>query len=264
MKPPMFVSSRRHPMVKRVLKVSNGRGESGEVFIEGLKPVEEAVKAGCELSVLAGEKNSLQAFGRSAIGKNARIKESYQLSSELIGVLSDTVSPQGLCAVADRPRASLEEVLALGDQVLLWLDRLQDPGNVGGMIRSALAFGVRGVLVTRGTASPWGPKALRAAAGLTFRTVTAEVGEMSSWKAQADRAGYQVVLAHPREGMPPASLKGQKLIIGIGNEARGFDAETLKLADRVTLPLKGEVESLNAAVATSLILYELTRVEEIG
>jgi TrmH family RNA methyltransferase len=142
---------------------------------------------------------------------------------------------------------------------------LQDPGNLGTLIRSAEAFGAACVLATPGTVNPWNPKALRASAGSAFRVpvIRATAEDLTRLKQQGLRV-LAAVAEESREGTPPtpaadADLTGACALM-IGNEGAGLTQEWLDLANgRIMIPMPGPVESLNAAIAGSLLLYEASR-----
>jgi TrmH family RNA methyltransferase len=149
-----------------------------------------------------------------------------------------------------------------GIPLLLVAAGLQDPGNLGTLVRSAEAFGATGVLTTPGTVSAWNQKALRASAGSVFRMPVAGAGveELAALKAR----GVRLMAAIAESSMGSVEAQNAEcaggLAILIGNEGAGLSDELLEMADvRVTIPCPGQVESLNAAVAGSLLLYEASR-----
>lgn len=257
---PIVVSSRQNPIVKRLQKILSGKGPSDEVVIEGWKLVDEAVKAGRAVKVVMIEKTALVKLQGMTWWNALASAEVYEGTDAVLEVVSDTVTPQGIVAIIDKPSATLEMCLQSQPERLLWLDGVQDPGNVGTLIRTAVAFGVVDILIGVGTASPWNPKTLRASMGAVFRARVAEVPKAQEWVAQAHRAGYRLAMAHPRGGVRPDRMKGHHLIIGIGGESKGFDPATLALGETVTIPMSAEgMESLNASIAGALLIYELTK-----
>jgi TrmH family RNA methyltransferase len=165
--------------------------------------------------------------------------------------LSGTMSPRGPVAVIAIPHS--EPVTT--KQVLV-LCGLADPGNVGSLIRTAAAFGA-GVIVGPGTADPWSPKTLRAAAGGHFRT-TIEVAPDIDPAALVAR-GWQVVSTVVSGGMHPDDLGAGRYAVMIGDEARGLAPEVARSGQAVTIPMPGGTESLNAAAAGALVLFALTK-----
>jgi len=181
-------------------------------------------------------------------------------AAELAG-FADTESPQGLLAVAEEPRPELSRSEQTGTERILVLDQVQDPGNVGALIRAAAALGASRVLALDGTADPWNAKAVRASAGLVFRLPVhrVQLGEALQWLALqglpllvADAAGRDV-----REGGIPRGRGGSFALL-LGNEGSGPRGECLERAAAVVaLPLEAGVESLNVATAGALLLWTL-------
>ena len=180
----------------------------------------------------------------------------------------ETQSPQGIAALV-LPRVwELGEVMGSADTPALILVAvgLQDPGNLGTLVRSAEAFGATGVLVTAGTVSSWNAKVLRASAGSLFRVPVVAVG--LEGVVGLKELGVRVLGAVAEHGHAvPASMAGLAgaCAVMIGNEGAGLGAEWLEGADGlVTVPCPGGVESLNAAVAGSVLLYEASRQRGMG
>ena len=141
--------------------------------------------------------------------------------------------------------------------LIVVLAGLQDPGNVGTLLRSAEAFGATGALLLPGTASPWNPKALRASAGSAFRVPAIQANDEEAL-AQLARHHVLAIAAIPREGTPlEAAPLARPSALLIGNEGAGLSQRLTTAAQhRITIPMPGNVESLNAAIAGSLLLYE--------
>lgn len=169
-----------------------------------------------------------------------------------------TESPQGVLAIAEIPRWSPQDLLrGPPPRVVLVLDAVQDPGNFGTLARSAEALGAAGIVALPGTVDPWNPKAIRSAAGSSFRlpVVAAEWEEAAAWlrgegfELLAAAAGGEAV------GPPP-----ERAALVVGNEGAGVSPEVEGAVDRVVgIPLRGRAESLNVAAAAAILLYELTR-----
>lgn len=229
--------------VHRVRKLTQRRAP-GEVLLEGPRVILEAVACGVELDLLVvREGDSFDAPARRGITVSAAIFKS----------LSQTVSPQGVLAIARWDPSSLDEAIAaaaLAGWPLVVLDGIQDPGNVGAICRSAAAAGAPALVLLPATADPFGPKAVRASAGNVFRLVVARADRSELplgrvWGA-ASAGGTDLAMA-PLETATALVL---------GSEAHGLSGETLNL---VTIPVAGGVESLNVAAAAAVLLFEIRR-----
>jgi TrmH family RNA methyltransferase len=185
-----------------------------------------------------------------------------RLSDDVFASAVETRTPQGIAAVIAPPVHRLKEVLNQAAPLLLIAAGLQDPGNLGTLIRSAEAFGAAGVLTTPGTVSAWNQKALRASVGSAFRVPVVAVTREEVARLQEDGVTLLAAVGVDGEGVLPVQEVDLSRAAGImiGNEGSGLAAEWLALANaRITVPCPGPVESLNAAIAGSLLLYEASR-----
>jgi TrmH family RNA methyltransferase len=176
----------------------------------------------------------------------------------------DTESPQGIAALVEPPRFSLEQVLPGPAPLVVLTAGLQDPGNFGTIIRSAEAFGATGLIALPGTVDVWNAKALRASAGSAFRVpvVAEKVGvALAALRERGIRLVAAIAAIDGREAIPCTEFDLQKpAAILIGNEGSGLSQDLLERADaHVAIPMPGPVESLNAAVAAGVRLYEAAR-----
>ncbi len=268
--PTTLVTSRANPRAKQLRAAfhGNARLASGLIAIEGEHLLQEAMRSGLVFkTIFLSERRVAPEWIPEGV-------ELIELSEEVFASVVDTQSPQGIAALLVPPAWELEALFAgrVANPLLVIAAALQDPGNLGTLIRSAEAFGATAVLTTAGTVSEWNQKALRASAGSVFRVPVLQVAaeELAALKtlgvrilaavameAEAD----PVVTGSEFEPIPAADadLAGGCGLM-IGNEGAGLGDEWLRLADaRITIPTPGRVESLNAAVAGSLLLYEAAR-----
>ncbi len=254
-----IVSSRQNPRVKQLRGAFAGhpRLSNGLVALEGEHLVEAALRSGMLLkTVFLSERRPAPSFLPHSL-------EVLRLDDELFASLGETRSPQGIAALMIPPVRTLDEVL-WGIPLILVACGLQDPGNLGTLVRSAEAFGASGVLTTPGTVSAWNGKALRASVGSIFRTpvVPCTIDDLSALRTRGIRFLAAVGEGIGSDGISEIDsidLTGSTALL-IGNEGAGLSADLLALADaRVTIPCVGTVESLNAAIAGSILLYEAQR-----
>jgi TrmH family RNA methyltransferase len=205
--------------------------------------VAEAVRAGITLDLIAvreGDKSPVRG-------------ERLTFTRELFAKLAQTVTPQGVIAIARVKEASPADAIAAAQAAkwpLVVLDRIQDPGNVGAICRTAAAAGAPALVVLEGCADPFGAKAIRSSAGNVFRLVVAH----ARWK---DLEGLEAYGAASDGGTPLGATPLQRAgMIVFGSEAHGLSRKDLKL---VTIPLSDRVESLNVAAAAAVILFEIRR-----
>lgn len=186
----------------------------------------------------------------------------YELVSETVcRHLSDTTTPQGVVAVVDQPRTSAELIIkGEGQPCIILLESIQDPGNLGTILRTAEACGVSGVITSKDTVDPFHPKVVRSTMGAVFRVPFHVAEDFHGMIRRLKEEGYDVYAAHlDGQVFYDADYKRPCAFV-IGNEGNGLTAETTALCDRrIRIPMQGKVESLNASVAASLIMYEVFR-----
>jgi len=229
-----------------------------QAFIaEGLRTIEEAIKAGVQPAFLFHIPALLDSpRARSVLAQaESRGTTVRAVSEPVMSVMADTVTPSGILAV-------LPMLVCPISQPLTWVlvvDCLRDPGNMGTILRSALAAGVELVITSKGTVDIYSPKVVRAAMGAHFRL---NLYVNQAWSDIRDTlGGLRVLLAKPREGKPYWEVDWQQpTALLIGGEAQGAGPEAEELATAyVTVPMREDVESLNAAVATGILLFEAAR-----
>jgi TrmH family RNA methyltransferase len=255
----LVVSSRANARVKQLRAAFQGhtRLSGGMVAIEGDHLLEEALRSGMVLkSVFVSER-------RAVPGIVPRGVEVLRLTDEVFGSVVETQSPQGVAALMVPPVRTLADLFeGSGAALILIAAGVQDPGNLGTLVRSAEAFGASGVLTTPGTVSAWNQKALRASVGSVFRVPVVAVS--ASEIAELKGRGVRLIAAVGADDSGVVAAQEMDFVaacaVMIGNEGSGLAAEWMEMCDaRVTIPCPGPVESLNAAVAGSLLLYEASR-----
>src|SRR5216683_4916299 len=257
---PDVISSRANARVKQLRAAFQGhaRLSGGMVAIEGDHLLDEALRSGMVLkTVFVSERREVPKMVPRGV-------EVMRLTEEVFGSVVETQSPQGVAALMVPPVWVVDDVTGSGESAPLILITvgLQDPGNLGTVVRSAEAFGATGVLTTPGTVSAWNQKALRASVGSVFRVpvVAVEAYEVEGLKER----GVRLIAAVGFEDSGVIAAQEMDFTAGcavmIGNEGSGLGAEWMEMCDaRVTIPCPGAVESLNAAVAGSMLLYEASR-----
>lgn len=245
----------------RDLQRRKARKRRGLGLAEGVRLVEEALAAGIPIRGACYDA-SFRATSRGdallrALGDHAVPLE--ELPERELARLADTETPQGILAVVEPPRWPLDAIVPAAGSAVLVLDAVQDPGNVGTLLRTGFALGSPGAILLKGTADPANPKVMRAGMGATFRlpTAAAEEGEFRKWVTT--RA--VVVWAAGTEGTPVTRLVApERLALVVGNEGAGSGPLVRELArEQVTIPLARGAESLNVAVAAGIVLHEVRR-----
>jgi TrmH family RNA methyltransferase len=229
------------------------------VVLEGRRLVEDALLAGAPIIgvVAADDADALNSLVNLAVDRGIQVE---RVSAKELADLADTEHPSGIIAVADWEPVEIRALAAPASAAtFLVLDAIQDPGNVGTMLRTALALGAAGVIALDGTADVRSAKVLRAAMGAHFRLPVAE-GSLEDAVAFFTRHHVAALLSDAGADEPPGRRIGERVALVVGNEGQGVRAEwTAHAARRVGIPMAKGAESLNAAVACGIMLYELTR-----
>lgn len=268
------ITSRDNKWLKQFRFALRGTGPRNGEFIgvEGPKLIEEALRLGLEAEALlvsqAGEREAgriLEAAGESEAGiPRSRV---LRTTNKLFEGIAGTDTPQGVAALFRQREWGFDDILrGLGEMresppLVIVLAAVQDPGNVGTILRSAEAFGATGAVATRGTADPWSPKALRASAGSALRLPVLRGMAIPTLLAQFKMAKVKIFAATSAPGnhATEADLR-ESAAIFVGNESSGVPAEVERIADAIiSIPMTAGVESLNVGVAASLVLYEAAR-----
>ena len=257
---PEAITSRTNARVKTLRAAFAGKASRpGElVGIEGENLIGEAIRSGLTFDTVYVREGSDDALERPSLA-GLRADNWALLSKDVFGSAVDTASPQGIAATLEIPEIVPIEP-SENPGVILMLEDLQDPGNLGTLLRSAEAFLIQQVFVTPSTVNPWNPKAIRASAGSVFRMpiVRCSLTEMKSW-SHAFGVRLAAAVARMKDATPVMHARLlSPCALMIGNEGAGLSAAAIAMADeRVNIPCA--VESLNAAVAGSLLLYEASR-----
>jgi RNA methyltransferase, TrmH family len=255
---PRRVESRQNARVKE-LRAGLSRGmktAQNHIAVEGLHLVQEAIRSGLNLNTVflqEGHEELLQQFSSGA--------EVLLLTEDVFLSATMTEHPQGVAALVEAPQFTVQAMFPTtpGPAPLLVIAAgLQDPGNLGTLVRSAEAFGATGMILLPGTVSLWNAKTLRASSGSAFRLPVLTLAADAAFSTLRDR-GVRIFAAVARDGDSEADLRGPSALL-VGNEGSGLPEAWIAQADaRVTIPFAGAVESLNAAIAGSVLLYDAMR-----
>jgi TrmH family RNA methyltransferase len=252
------ITSRQHAIVKTVRAVV--KGDETRALLDGWHLLHDAAGAGLAVEVVA--------FSGDPDGRDAALLDTLNPDVEIIRVsphvmdaLSPVRTPSGVVALVRRPSVAMTQVVAPHPALVLVGVDIQDPGNVGAMIRSAEAAGATGVVLTGGSADAWGWKALRAAMGSTFRLPVVAHRDGATACSMLQDHGLQLLAAAPRAGV---SMREVQLDVPtaflLGGEGAGLSNAMLELADtHVSIPMHAPVDSLNVAVTAALLAYEAQR-----
>ncbi len=254
------VTSAQNALLKDLRKAfSRSEPVDGYFAIEGFKLIEEAIRSGLKLRAVVFSESGVQRADRLLPQLSAHA-EAVVVADKLFSTLVETESPQGVAALVSVKDHSLEPLLSVSDALLIVAVGVQDPGNLGTIIRCAEAFGATGVILAEKTVSRFNAKVVRASAGSVFRLpCVVEPTEKLIPVLRAHNIRMLATSSRKGETIDQAALSGSVAIF-IGNEGAGLPREVMAQMDAlITIPQSDKVESLNAGVATSIILYEAAR-----
>lgn len=271
------ITSRQNPLIKRFRRVRSG-SEHHHVFLEGVRLIEDALEAGARFETVAFT-SALEATDRGLVLLDALQSipcRGAHVSKQVMDAIAETESPQGVAAIISRPHYGLADVLADDSGLIIIADQLQDPGNIGALIRTAEAGGATGLVTTRYTVDPFNHKSLRASMGAAFRLPIATDAGPEAIATLCKERGIKIVAARPPspKGKPlieDAALADSVMIytevdfteplaVALGSEADGVSEGLAALAEVfIKIPMAGGVESLNVAAAGAILIYETAR-----
>jgi TrmH family RNA methyltransferase len=273
--PVRVVESKDNARLKELRKAlaAAGRSAQGRVGIEGPHLLEEALRAGLRVKTIFVAQGPNREPDRELERLLDALRvppetEILRLPAKLLDSALATETPQPIAALVEPPEWTWPHILGArpkGAELVVVLAGIQDPGNLGTILRSAEAFGATGVVSLPGTVSAWNPKAVRASAGSVFRVPLLAVSQQECLE-KLHEAGVKILATtvHAAQPAERVNMAGPVALI-IGNEGNGVANDLAAKADaRITIPCPGPVESLNAAVAASVLLYEAARQRAAG
>lgn len=292
----MIISSKDNEIVKEIRKLKEKKYRKDKFIVEGIKMLEEAInenasidliviREGMDLSNLISNvlyKNDADSGVKSKniIDAISKIK-SITVTEKVFDTLTDVVSPQGVLAVINKRENGIinqatenNNASEIGDKIketenvkidtttdyILALDGIQDPGNLGTIIRTADSANLKQIIVSKNTVDAYSPKVIRSTMGAIYRVHIIEVENLEETLKDLQKDGFKVVVTSLDTKKSIYDISYDKSIVVIGNEANGVSKEVQELAnERVKIPMLGKTESLNASVATGIMIYEYVR-----
>lgn len=256
------ITSRQNPLVAR-FKAAADHDEQW-MLLDGARLLAEALDVGLAIECVAVDSDRVASGDFDALARRLPAGQLVTVSGSVLDAMSPVRTPTGIVALAARPRRDTGDVMRSGTALLVGAADIQDPGNLGAIVRAAEAGGASGVVTTPGGADPFGWKAIRGAMGSAFRLPVVRAVSVDAMVEEAHAAGLQVVAAvrHGQTPMHEVDFTKATLIV-LGNEGQGLSPGLVDAADvRVSIPMTPPVESLNVAVAAALLVYEARRQRE--
>lgn len=255
----IFIESKENNLFKytKKLKERKNRNKNNQYIIEGFRLIQEAFKAKVNIDYLIVTEDAFERIDQFLLHYITEDTKIYKISESLFKELISTEGPQGIIAVINMNSMSLSDN---GDFYLL-CDKIQDPGNLGTIIRTSHAAGVQGIILTKGTVDIYNEKTIRSTMGSIFYIPIHYDNENLTLVKQLKEKGFNIVVTSldTDKNFFDVDLKG-KVLLAVGNEGNGVSSEVFDLANtKVKIPMPGNAESLNVAIAASVIMYEKVR-----
>ncbi|GAC1469527.1 MAG: RNA methyltransferase [Chamaesiphon sp.] len=254
-----ILTSLQNPLVKQIRKLhsSKERHEQKLFLLEGTHLLEEACAVNFPLVTVCCTPEWQKRHWQLWQDASERSQRAELVSREVMKAIATTVQPDGVVATAPRSASGQIQMNSLG----LVLETVQDPGNLGTIVRTAVAAGAEGLWLSADSCDLDNPKVLRASAGQWFRLPMAVSPDLKGVVQECQAAGMQVVATTPQAAIAYWDLNWQRpTLVLLGNEGAGLSADLVALCDvQVKIPLNSAVESLNVAIAAALLLYEAKR-----
>ncbi len=254
----ILIESASNKIVKETSKLKNKkeRDKKGKFIIEGENLVSE---------INDDWKVDYFIFSESYFNKENKYQKInnnyYVLKDKVFNTISDTVSPQGVMAICYKKKFQIETFISKQNAFILIGEEITDPGNMGTLIRTAAAAGCNGIVLSEGCVDVYNPKVIRATTGALFKIPFVENINITNIIQHLKEYNIKIIAAHLKGNITPYSVNmSEGVAVLVGNEARGLSDDATLLADTlVKIPMFGDVESLNASVASSILLYEVVR-----
>lgn len=260
----MVITSKDNEFIKHIrkLKEKKYRDQFGEFIIEGAKMIEEAIQEQAHIkSIIVCDDCKTESLLTPEQLYDIAKYDCVYVSEKVFIQITDVVAPQGIMAIVEKPMKSENKIDYKADHFLL-LDNIQDPGNMGTILRTADSLNKKQIIVSPGTADCYNAKVVRSTMGAIFRVNVIE-RDLEKVIKELQKRGIKVYATDLKTDNTIYDVDYEKSAVMIGNEANGVSSHLLELADeRIKIPMTGKTESLNAAVATGIILYEMNRKKE--
>ena len=255
------ITSKDNELIKHIRKLKDKkyRDESNEYVVEGVKLVEEAVKENAKIKQIIVCEDTTRTYEiPTHIMLEIAKYECISVSDKIFNIITQVTNPQGIMAIIEKNAQNAK--IDYTQDIIVVLDDVQDPGNLGTILRTVDSIGLNQIIVSKGTADAFNSKVVRSTMGAIFRIKIIEVENLAQAIKEMRKHHFKLMVTSLQTKNSIYDIDFYKKIIVIGNEANGVSKNLLDLAtQKIKIPMIGKTESLNAAVATGIILYEAIR-----
>lgn len=255
------ISSKENELIKHIkkLKDKKERDISNEYLIEGIKLIQEAIQENVNIKqiIICDDCDKTESMPKDLMYEIAKYDCIY-VTKKIFKYISEVQEPQGILAIVEKN--NINKDIDYSQDIIVALNDVQDPGNLGTILRTVDSVGVTQILVSKGTADSYNPKVVRSTMGAIFRIKIIECEDLEKTLKEIRKHKFKIVVTSLQTENSIYDINYNKKIIVIGNEAKGVEKNIQEIADeKIKIPMIGKTESLNASVATGIVLYEYVR-----
>ena len=255
------ITSKDNELIKHIRKLKDKkyRDESNEYVVEGVKLVEEAVKENAKIKQIIVCEDTTRTYEiPTHIMLEIAKYECISVSNKIFNIITQVTNPQGIMAIIEKNAQDAQ--IDYTQDIIVVLDDVQDPGNLGTILRTVDSIGLNQIIVSKGTADAFNSKVVRSTMGAIFRIKIIEVEDLAQAIKEMRKHHFKLMVTSLQTENSIYDIDFNKKIIVIGNEANGVSKEIQDMADeKAKIPMLGRTESLNASVAAGVVMYEYVR-----
>ena len=255
------ITSKDNELIKHIRKLKDKkyRDESNEYVVEGVKLVEEAVKENAKIKQIIVCEDTTRTYEiPTHIMLEIAKYECISVSDKIFNIITQVTNPQGIMAIIEKNAQDAQ--IDYSQDIIVVLDDVQDPGNLGTILRTVDSIGLNQIIVSKGTADAFNSKVVRSTMGAIFRIKIIEVENLAQAIKEMRKHHFKLMVTSLQTENSIYDIDFNKKIIVIGNEANGVSKEIQDMADeKAKIPMLGRTESLNASVAAGVVMYEYVR-----
>lgn len=255
------ITSKDNELIKHIRKLKDKkyRDESNEYVVEGVKLVEEAVKENAKIKQIIVCEDTTRTYEiPTHIMLEIAKYECIYVSDKIFNIITQVTNPQGIMAIIEKNAQDTQ--IDYTQDIIVALDDVQDPGNLGTILRTVDSIGLNQIIVSKGTADAFNSKVVRSTMGAIFRIKIIEVEDLAQAIKEMRKHHFKLMVTSLQTENSIYDIDFNKKIIVIGNEANGVSKEIQDMADeKAKIPMLGRTESLNASVAAGVVMYEYVR-----
>ena len=255
------ISSKDNETIKNIKKLKDKKYRDLEnvYIVEGIKMLKEAIIENAKIKqiIICDDSEKSDYISKEIMYEIAKYECIY-VTNKVFKYITAVQNPQGVMAIIEKNNK--DKKINYDEDIIVALDDIQDPGNLGTILRTVDSCGLKQILISKGTADPYNPKVVRSTMGAIYRVKIIECEDLEKTLEEVKKNKFKILVTSLEDSKSVYDIKYNKKVVIIGNEANGVKKEIMNIADeKIKIPMLGKTESLNASVATGIVLYEYVR-----